>query len=216
MTTQSPRSRFFTSSPTPVTSATSASPSLPPTNTSPRTPGKGRRLRLRGIDPFDHVHVCWVDRRQDEAHIDRLRGWGRRSRDGEGSHGGHGRCHATCRRCFPRRMWMVGRYAREMVGGPLDGLLMSVPRVGCNTGHLRVGLGTTHLAESLGDWARLVCAWLLLDGLLPGRPVGTACCLRKRTRVRHTSFCYLCCESRLCAVGVYEWCRCTVFQRCDP
>jgi len=69
--------------------------------------------------------------------------------------------------------WWV-RYAREMVEGPLDGLLMSMPRVGCNTGHLRLGLGTTHLAESLGDWACLVCIWLLLDGLLLGQLVGTA------------------------------------------
>jgi len=114
--------------------------------------------------------------------------------------------------CLDVYRWWVG-CAREMVEGPLDGLLMSVPvpGVGCNTGHLRVGLGATHLAESLGDWARLVCVWLLLDGLLPGRPVGAARRLRKRARVRRTSFCYLRCESRLCAVGVYEWCRRTVF-----
>jgi len=112
---------------------------------------------------------------------------------------------------------VCGRWAvcaREMVEGPLDGLPMSVPEVGCNTGHLRVGVDTAHLAESLRDWARLVCVWLLLDGLLPGRPVGAAHCLRKRARVRRTSVCYLRGESRLCAVGVYEWCRRTAFYRC--
>ena len=78
-------------------------------------------------------------------------------------------------------------------------------------------IGTTaHLAESLRNWARLVCVWLLrvLDGLLPGQPFRAARCLHKRARVRRTCVCYLRCERRLCAVGVYEWCRRTIFQRC--
>src|SRR5260221_4268186 len=93
----------------------------------------------------------------------------------------------------PERWWRVRSTA--------DGLPMSVPEVGCNTGPLRVGVDTAHLAESLRDWVRLVCVRLLLDGLLPGRPVGAARCLRRRVRVGRTCIrvCYLRCESRLCA-----------------
>ena len=48
MTTQSPRLRLFTPSPTPVTSP---SPSFPPTNTWPRTPGKEDGCGLEGYTP---------------------------------------------------------------------------------------------------------------------------------------------------------------------
>src|SRR5712691_7860652 len=103
-----------------------------------------------------------------------------------------------------------------MVEGPLEGLPMSMPEVGCNTGHLCVGVDAAHLAESLRDWVRLVCVWQLLDGLLPGRPAGAVRCLHKHARVGSTCIrvCYLCCKSRLCAIGIYEWCWRTVFQHC--
>ena len=48
MTTQSPRLRLFTPSPTLVTSP---SPSFPPTNTSPWTPGKDEGCGLEGYTP---------------------------------------------------------------------------------------------------------------------------------------------------------------------
>ena len=61
-------------------------PFVPAHKHAPLNSGEGRRLRLGRVHPFDHIHVRWVYRRQDEAQVHCLRWRGCEIRDGEGTH----------------------------------------------------------------------------------------------------------------------------------
>src|SRR5712691_8572083 len=113
--------------------------------------------------------------------------------------------------CFDVRERRVG-CTREVAEGPLDGLPINVPGVGCDAGHLRVGVDVVDAARysvCVRDWAHLACDWLLLDGW----PVGVTRCLRERVRVGRICVCCLARQSRLRVAEDFELCRCTAFLR---